>query len=75
MANFKRCDRCGGEAIAEMEFKTSTTTPIKADLCIECVALAKKTMRVFTGQEVSELAVEVVALGEMDVDAQRPIKS
>lgn len=64
MANVKTCDRCGGEAVAEMEFKTTTTTPIKADLCVECVAIIKKTMRIFTGQE----------LGEMDVDAKRPIE-
>jgi hypothetical protein len=56
MASIKTCDICGGEAIAELDSKTNKTTPIKLDICEDCLAEYKKIMREFTGQELANVA-------------------
>lgn len=65
MAIKNTCDLCEKDAADTIEAKTGTTTTIKLDVCIDHLAEYKRIMRIFTGQE----------LGEMDVDAQRPIES
>ncbi len=64
MAKRNTCDLCEKDAVDAIEVKSVTTTPIKLDVCIDHLAEYKRIMRIFTGQE----------LGEMDVDAQRPIE-
>ena len=62
------CDRCGvNPAISEAVFSTSTTTPIKMDLCEPCFADVKKIFRSFTKQDVVELDA-VVAEAEANLD-------
>lgn len=54
MATKQTCDLCDSEAIDTVEVNSKTTTKIKLDVCESHLALFKKVMREFTGQELKE---------------------
>lgn len=51
MATKSTCDLCDNDAVDTVEAKSSTTTPIKLDVCEKHLAEYKRLMRIFTGQE------------------------
>lgn len=50
MAELRKCDRCGAEAVCTVEVKSDVTTTVKADLCEECRSEFKLFLRWLTGQ-------------------------
>lgn len=51
MSQKNTCDLCQNDAVDTIEAKSTTTTPIKLDVCIDHLAEYKRIMRIFTGQE------------------------
>ena len=54
MATSFVCDICGVDAVDTITVKSLTTTEIKKDVCVEHLAIFKKSMRLFTGQDFEE---------------------
>ena len=51
MATKSTCDLCDNDAVDTVEAKSSTTTPIKLDVCEKHLAEFKRLMRVYAGRE------------------------
>ena len=57
MATAKVCDKCGGEAVCDVEVKGSNLTTVKKDLCENCFLKFKEIARWLTGQEITQYDV------------------
>ncbi len=63
MASNPVCDLCGLSAVDTIELKSKTVTNVTKDVCEEHLALFKKTVQFFTGQQ--ELVSEI---GELELE-------
>ncbi len=63
MAQSNTCDLCGQPAVDTIELKSKTVTNVAKDVCEEHLALFKKTVQFFTGQQ--ELVSEI---GELELE-------